>query len=74
MAQTCRAMSKVEVVIMLKAFLRLNPGSNNDTFHCMLDIMRYILRLHLDATYPELIAAGFKKFDAVLVQVGSRTT
>ena len=68
LAQSCRSMSRTETIILMKAFMLQNAGSNVDTFHLCMDLMRCIIRLKLDTTFPDLIAIGFKKFDAVLVQ------
>ena len=68
LAQTSQSMSKMEVIIMMRGLMLLSASSNNDSYHLMLEIMRCVARLGLQDTYPDIIAVGFKQFDAVLVQ------
>ena len=68
LAQSCKSITRADCIIMLRGFMLLNPGSNNDSYHLMLEVMRAVVRLRLHETYPDLVGACFRKFDMVLVQ------
>ena len=68
LAQSCKSMTRSDLIIMLRGFMMLNPGTNNDSYHLMVEVMRCIHRLRLHEQYAELVGACVRKFDAVLVQ------